>query len=522
VGTASRQGVIPLFRDHPPGLAICFATEMWERFSYYGMRALLIFYLTQHFLFSDQQSYAIYGAYTALVWMTPVFGGMVADRWLGARKAVTAGGVLLVMGHLGLAFEGPQAVLEGEALATVSRSELHVQTFYLSLALIIVGVGLLKTNVTTLVGSLYEEDDPRRDSGFTIFYWGINLGGMIAPLLCGWIGMQYGWRYGFGLAGIGMVAGLLVFLKGQRHFKGAAEPRRPDLLNKRVIAGIRGEHLIYAGTGAAVALLWLLIQLQELVGGLLALIGGSVAAFVIYYSIARCTREERARLIVCAILIVFTIGFWAFVEQVGSSVALYSERLVDREVAGVSIPAAALQSLLPFFVILLAPLFSILWLRLGRAGREPNTAIKFVLALVQVSLGFLVLSYATATSDGGLVPLAWFALAFLLFATGEICLAPIGQAMITRLAPQRVVGLMMGSFFLALSIASYVAALLARTVAAPAPDVPLHETYSAAFGQFGLMAGGVALLLLLLSPLLSRTLRARPAGAVNSISARRF
>jgi dipeptide/tripeptide permease len=274
-----------LFRDHPPGLFVCAATEMWERFSYYGMRALLVFFLTQHFLFTDDQGFLIYGAYTALVYLAPIVGGAISDRWLGARKAIVLGGVLLVLGHFGMAIEGPPAVkaLSG-GQETVVRDQRFVDVFYLSLSLIIVGVGFLKTNASALVGALYPPGDRRRDSGFTVFYMCYNLGGAVAPFVCGWLGQRYGWRYGFGLAGIGMIGGLIVFLRGQHHLAGAAEPPDPARLRERILPGLTRELAIYLGTVALVGLTWLLMHRQAVVGQLLSVFGLGTGAWIDVYT----------------------------------------------------------------------------------------------------------------------------------------------------------------------------------------------------------------------------------------------
>ncbi len=247
---AGKQTAEKTWFGHPRGLAVLFLTEMWERFSFYGMRALLIFYLTKHFLFSDTQSYAIYGAYTALVYLTPVLGGILADRYLGSRKAVTLGAILLVCGHFGMAFEGPPAVASvGEdGSETVARHPVFTQIFYFSLALIICGVGYLKANISTIVGALYEQGDPRRDGGFTIFYMGINIGAFTAAIVCGWLGETYGWAYGFGLAGLGMLAGLVIFLRGQHLLGNVADPPDQRALERPTAIGLSLENTIYAGT----------------------------------------------------------------------------------------------------------------------------------------------------------------------------------------------------------------------------------------------------------------------------------
>jgi proton-dependent oligopeptide transporter, POT family len=509
-----------LFRNHPPGLAVCFAVELWERFSYYGMRALLVFYLTQHFLFTDADSYLIYGAYTAMVYMTPVIGGALADRYLGARKAVTFGAILLVLGHFGMTIEGPaaMAVTRGGA-ATIGRDPFYLSAFYLSLALITTGVGFLKTNTSTLVGALYAPDDPRRDAGFTIYYMGINLGGAAAPLLCGWLGQAYGWQYGFGAAGVGMLAGLAGFHRGQQWLKGRAEPPPQARLQERTALGLRRETLIYAGAAMIVVAMWFILQHRQVVGPMLSAVGVIVALVILYYAFARCTPVERDRLLVCGVLILFTIGFWAFYEQMGSSLNLFADRLVDRVVLGYEIKASMLQSLPSVYVIILAPAFSALWLWLGRRGREPTTPVKFVLAIASCGLAFLVLALgARLVPASGKVPLVWFALNFFFLVTGELCLSPVGMSMVTRLAPERIVGLMMGVFFLAYSGSSFIAGLIAQLTSVPTvagtvtdPSVAL-VTYASVYTRLGLIALAVAAVLALLSPVLRRRMHI-PAGA---------
>ncbi|MCW8997089.1 MAG: peptide MFS transporter, partial [Kangiellaceae bacterium] len=249
------------FLGHPKGLIVCFFTEMWERFSFYGMKALLFLYLIKYHLFTDEHGYNLLGAYGALVYAIPVIGGIIADRYLGMRKSVIFGAILLVLGHLGMAYEGHQAaIVDGE----VNRDLGALQVFYFSLALIIMGVGFLKPNISTIVGRLYPENDPRRDSGFTIFYAGINLGAAIAPLICAYLGEKYGWQYGFGLAGIGMIGGLLVFIFGQKHLHGHGEPNDPEKLTKKQL-GITTEHWIYLLSIGGIFIIWGLVQTHSLV-----------------------------------------------------------------------------------------------------------------------------------------------------------------------------------------------------------------------------------------------------------------
>jgi POT family proton-dependent oligopeptide transporter len=503
-----------LFREHPRGLFIAAATEMWERFSYYGMRALLVFYLTQHFLFSDDQSFLIYGGYTAMVYLAPILGGAIADRWLGARKAVTLGALLLVLGHFGLAFEGPPAVRGVvDGAPGIVRSEPFVSWFFLCLSLIVLGVGFLKTNISAVVGALYAKNDPRRDSGFTIFYLCYNLGGMIAPLLCGYVGQTYGWRYGFGLAGVGMLAGLLVFRRGQRLLEGHAEPPDPARLATRSWFGVRVEWLVYLGSALLVVPIWLVLHRPPWVGSLVSAAGIGTSLWILRYAFAKCDREERRRLLACAALTLFTIGFWAFYEQMGSSLALFSDRIVDRTVFGREIPAASLQSLPSFFVVVLAPGFSALWLWLARRGREPSTAIKFSAAIGFIAVAFGVLALGTTlTSSAAKVSLGWFVANYFFLVVGELCLAPVGISMVTKLSPRRIVGVMMGVFLLAYSASSYLAGLIARLTSAPPSGdafdpVVARAIYVRVYAELALLALGVMVLLLGLSPALSRLAR---------------
>ncbi len=495
--------------NHPKGLFICFGTELWERFSYYGMRALLIFYLTQHFLYSDEQSYAIYGAYTSLAWALPVIGGIVADRYLGSRKAVTVGAILLAAGQLLLAVEGPPAIEKVvDGAQVIERHPGYLSLFYLALALIVSGVGFLKTNISTVVGALYSKDDPRRDAGFTIFYLGINLGAAISPLLCGWVGQKYGWNYGFGLAGIGMLAGLLLFLWGQRFLEGHAEPPDPERLRQTVFLGLNREWLNYLGAIVMVLVAWQLIEHQEIIGRVLGGFGAVLAAGILYFSFARCTPVERDRMMVVAALIAMSILFWALYEQMGSSLNLFSDRLVDRMIFGFEIPASQLQALPAIFVIIFAPAFVVLWAALGQRKSNPNIPVKFAIGLALIGLAFMMpVIGATVAGAGHKIGLLWFMLLFLLMVFGELCMAPIAMNMITRLCPKRVVGMMMGTYFLSLSIGSFVASRLAKLTALKGTvDISTIDTailtYTSSFKVFAAIGIGAGVLVYLFSPLM--------------------
>ena len=433
------------FLGHPKGLFICFATEMWERFSYYGMRALLILYLTKHWEFTDATSYLIYGAYTSLVYIMPVFGGMLADQILGSKKAVTYGAILLVFGHLGM---------------TVESNE---QIFYLSLALIVSGVGFLKPNISTMVGALYDEGDPRRDSGFTIFYMGINIGAFTATLLCGYLGEEIGWAYGFGAAGIGMLLGLIIFLWGQKYLEGLAEPPSNKYMTK--INGISYEHWAYISGVVMVLVTWFLVQNSQLVGQLLGGFGVIFIGAWLLYALLKCAPEERDRLIVVGILILFSLIFWALFEQAGSSLNILTDRGVDRVIFGWEVPASMFQSLNAGFIFTIAPLFALLWIALAKRNMEPSTPIKFSIGIVLVGLGFLALVYGMNSSEGLQTGVIWIVLIYLLHTLGELCLSPVGLSSVTKLSPQRIVGFMMGMWFFASAAGNYVASLIAKGTA---------------------------------------------------------
>ena len=433
------------FLGHPKGLFVCFATEMWERFSYYGMRALLILYLTKHWEFTDATSYLIYGAYTSLVYIMPVFGGMLADQILGSKKAVTYGAILLVFGHLGM---------------TVESNE---QIFYLSLALIVSGVGFLKPNISTMVGALYEEGDPRRDSGFTIFYMGINIGAFTATLLCGYLGEEIGWAYGFGAAGIGMLLGLIIFLWGQKYLEGLAEPPSNKYMTK--VNGISFENWAYISGVVMVLVTWFLVQNSQLVGQLLGGFGVIFIGAWLLYALLKCAPEERDRLIVVGILILFSLIFWALFEQAGSSLNILTDRGVDRVIFGWEVPASMFQSLNAGFIFTIAPLFALLWIALAKRNMEPSTPIKFSIGIVLVGLGFLALVYGMNSSEGLQTGVIWIVLIYLLHTLGELCLSPVGLSSVTKLSPQRIVGFMMGMWFFASAAGNYVASLIAKGTA---------------------------------------------------------
>lgn len=473
---------------HPPGLFVLFFAEMWERFSYYGMRALLILYLTKHFLFTDDQAYITYGAYTSLVYITPIVGGYLADLWLGQRKAVLYGAILLTIGHILMGFEGN------------GSGGIYLQFTYLALAFIIVGSGFLKANISVIVGALYGPDDQRRDPAFTIFYIGINLGAALGALACGLVGETWGWSYGFGLAGLGMVAGAVVFVAFRPLLMGRGEPPDPATLREPVL-GLRREHAIYAGGVAGVGLVWVLIQNHELVGGLLGLTGAALAGYILYVSITDLSPTERSRIIALLILMALSILFWALFEQAGSSLNLYVDRNVDRHILGYEVPASVFQSLNSIYIVLLAPGLAWIWTGLSQRNLDPSAPAKFGLGLIQLGAGFLVLVAGDTASGGTGTSVLFVFLIYLLHTTGELCLSPVGLSAVTRMAPARLAGLLMGAWFFATAIGNFVAGLIAQATGSSDGG---PEQVNAVYSKVGLVAVVVGVLTIAVSPLIRR------------------
>lgn len=446
---------------HPKGLYVLFLTEMWERFSFYGLRALLVLYLTQAVSWSDVDAYSLFGAYAALVYATPVLGGLIADKFLGFKKAVFLGGVLIMLGHFSLA-------VPGDAL------------FYPGLAFIVCGTGYLKSCISSMVGELYEQGDPRRDSGFTIFYMGINLGALAAGICVGIVAQVFGWHYGFGLAGIGMLFGLLTLVYGKRYLVGVGDSPDPNRLQKKTLL-VSNEKLIWLLSLLAVPGVAMLLHMTAVVGWLLlAFIGASLVAVVMLA--IKVNQKIRRRLITLMILVVFAIGFFSLFEQAASSITLFTERGVDRFLFGWQIPTPVFQSLNPLFILVFAPVMAVLWVKLAERNKEPSTPMKFFWGLLLVTLGFGALAFGAYQAIGsGLANMWWLVLAYFLHTIGELCLSPVGLSAVTKLAPKGYVGMMMGIWFLAMSTSNYLAALLARISAVNSHDYSLEHVYASAF-----------------------------------------
>ncbi len=492
---------------------ICFLTELWERFAYYGMLSLLILYLTKTYLLSDAEGNRLVAAYGALIWMVPVIGGIVADRWLGSRKAVVAGSLFMSVGFISISFPDVISAVFGLGAAVDGLPPMDVLFF--SMAIIITGIGFLKSNIATVVGSMYEQTDSRRESGFTIFYWGINLGGAIGPIVCGGIGHVYGMRYGFSVAGVGMLIALLTFLYGQRYIGQFTEPPAPERLRRRILPLLSVEHSIYLGGLVGIVVLWQLLRFHQAVSGLLLWFGVALGLYIIYFSIRNCAKVERDRMLVVVILLLFAIVFSALNMQMFGSLILFGDRYVDRVVFGTEIAASQLQSIPAIVVICLAPVMSYMWVKLDQRGRNPNIPIKVSLGLLLNGVAFFMPALAIwLLGASNLVPLIWLALVFIIMTIGEICIFPIMMSMISSLCPKRILAMMMGAFYFTLSLGSILGGELAArhtTVetldGGPARFEAGLAAYVSAFSIFGSLALVAGALLLVLSPILHRRMQ---------------
>jgi POT family proton-dependent oligopeptide transporter len=474
----------PEFLGHPKGLYMLFFAEMWERFSFYGMRALLIFYLTQHWLFNDSKANLIYGAYGSLVYIMPVLGGYVADRYLGQRKAVLFGAILLTVGHLLMAFEGDGG-----------QGDPTINVFWAALAFIIVGSGFLKANISVMVGQLYALQDVRRDGAYTIFYMGINVGAAVGTILAGYLGMHpdYGWSYGFGAAGLGMLLGLVVFVLGKKSLMGRGEAPRP--LSKQT------EFSLYGIGLAAVGVCWALIQYQDVIQTLLIVCGVGLLGYVLFQAFKL---EPHARDRIFAILFLISLNpiFWGLFEQAGGSLNLYTDRYVDRQ----GVNAAIFQSINPIYIIILAPLFAWLWVALGKRGLEPSAPAKFGLALAQIGLAFLDIVWGAENFGVGaaaLTPVIFVFLIYLLQTTGELFLSPVGLSAMNRLAPKFMASLIMGAWFYMTAVGNFVAGKIGEATGGEDGEMTKEGTL-AVYETIGWWTMGIAAAVLLVSPFVKK------------------
>ena len=563
---------------HPRPLARLFTTEAMERFGYYGMRALLTLYLADHFLFNDTTTTSLYGGFTALVYLTPLVGGLLADRYLGSKRSVKFGAILMAVGYFILCFGGESAkpfatidgqryevsvdkstdakqqyVIDGDRKLAIKgnedgsitltapdgsvdrtlakgsfepgadRNELFTMIMLIGLSAVIIGNGFFKPNISTMVGSLYETGDRRRDAGFTIFYMGINLGSLGSQLACPFLADAYGWWAGFGLAAAGMaISWALIQFAGPK-LAGVGDPPANDGPDRSL--------MIYAGAILAVPLVWFLftnlmnapapvagqgiwgyiVGLPILGQVLFATFLTSVIAIPIW-SLRVGTRVEFEMMVAAIVLIVFNVVFWTLFEQAGSSLTLFADRNTDLSVFGwFDITAGQTQFFNAFFIVVFAPIFSAMWLALARRGWEPGIPVKFGIALMGVGAGFLFLVWGTQfVGPDYRVGIWWLAGLYLLHSLAELCISPVGLSMITKLSIARIVGMMMGVWFLSISCAQYVAGVVAQvasveTVGGQVTNLKVSlDTYAGVFTNIGLISAGIGVVLLLISPLIKK------------------
>ncbi|UUR08877.1 peptide MFS transporter [Sphingomonas glaciei] len=486
----------PEFAGHPKGLYMLFFAEMWERFSYYGMRALLIFYLTKHWLFSDGKATLIYGAYTSLVYITPVLGGYLADRYLGQRKAVLFGGLLLAAGHSLMAVEG-----------VGGQNDPTINVFWAALAFIIVGSGFLKANISVMVGQLYKLTDVRRDGAYTVFYMGINVGAAIGTILVGYLGETIGWGYGFGLAGLGMLLGLVVFVLGKKALNGAGEAPRPLSRN--------AEFTIYGIGFLAVAVCWALVQYQDVIQGLLVVAGVSLLGYVLYESF-KLPKEPRERMFAILFLISLNPLFWGLFEQAGGSMSLFTDKFVDRG----GVPASIFQSINPILIMILAPIFAGLWVFLGKRRAEPSAPAKFGLALAQMGLANLVLVWGAEAWGIAVMTPVILVFAYYFFATtAELCLSPVGLSAMNRLAPKFLASLIMGAWFYMTAVGNFVAGKIGEATGGHDGDITKQGLLDV-YQLFGWIAIGAGVAVLAISPIVKRWMHLDTLGQDDDLAGR--
>ncbi|WP_422092041.1 peptide MFS transporter [Tenacibaculum ovolyticum] len=437
------------FLGHPKGLLYLFFAELWERFSFYGMRALLVLYMTKHLLYSDEMSFGVYAAYMSLVYVTPMIGGILADKILGFRKAILLGGVLMSLGHFLLTFEQPIF-------------------FYGSLALIIVGNGFFKPNISSFVGNLYKQGDARRDAGFTIFYMGINIGGAVAPLACAWFAEAYGWHYGFVLAGIGMLLGLLVFQRGLKNntFEDKGLITNSILYNETIF-GIKKGTAIIIGAFLSVPIFALIVRFHQFEHYLVWVVSLFLIGYIMYI-LKQVSKSEKQRLLVAVYFTVLYTLFSAIFEQAGSSLTLFA----DRNVNLIGMNAAGTNSINSGFIILLAIPFSMLWTFLNKINRNPNSVIKFGLGLLFLGLGFVIFGMsANQVDEFAKTPMLYLIIGYLVLTIGELFLSPIGLSKMTELSPMKYVAFIMGVWFSANFYGHYFAGKIAKLTTVSEDDL---------------------------------------------------
>jgi POT family proton-dependent oligopeptide transporter len=478
-------------KGHPKGLMTLFFSEMWERFCYYGMRVLLTLYLVKSLMNGDAEAALIYGAYTGLVYAAPILGGKMADKYLGYRNAVMLGAVLMAIGEF-LILGGTQEFL------------------LIGMGALIIGNGYFKANISTIVGKLYEDGDPRRDSGFTIFYIGINIGALLATTVVAYIGETYGFKYGFGLAGIGMLLGLFIFWFGRKNYSAAPGLGFTEEGKKKIAGPMNKAHLVSILSLILIPVAYFLIMQNTWMDYILLGLFIFIAVVLIKAGITADAVDKvkvwRDRMIALLIFMIINVAFWACFEQAGTSLTLFADRNVDRMVMGWEMPASMTQFFNPFFIIVFGSIFSVMWVKLAAKGRNPSIPMKFALGIFQLALGFLITKVGLQfVNESYQVPLLTLLFLYLLHTTGELFLSPIGLSMVTKLSPKNIAGTAMGAWFLSFAIANYVGGKIASLTGGHGEDgVALTaaeglDKYTTVFSNIGFVLIGIAILIALLN-----------------------
>ena len=476
----------------PKQLYLLFFAEMWERFSFYGMRALLLVYMTSQLHYDDPKAYAILGSYAALVYTMPMFGGFMADRFIGYQRSIIFGGILMTLGHFILAIP-------------------YEWSFFYGMAFIICGNGFFKPNVSSLVGTLYKENDPRRDSGFSIFYMGINIGAAGGGFLCAYVGTEINWHYGFGLAGIFMVLGLVVFLLGKKSLGARGLPPNMEVLQKPVFAFIKPEHLIYGGTLLIVPLVVTLFNQYQVMDYVMFGLGFISLIYILSLGL-KMEREAKLKLFAALIMIIFSIVFWAIYQQSEGSMNLLAERNSKMIFLGIDLPELSVNNFLPpGWVIVLTLVIAPLWPWLNKRAIEPSTPLKFALSFILLSAGFFIFYLGCLFNESsGILPLWPFVWGYCFFILGELCLSPIGLSMVTKLSPAKMVAMMMGIWFFGTAIGEFLAGKIGSMMSVPAAILAKKDPvlslpyYADIILKISIGSALIGLLLMLTVPFLKR------------------
>lgn len=474
-------------QGHPRGLMTLFFSEMWERVCYYGMRVLLTLYLVKSLMKGDAEAALIYGAYTGLVYAAPILGGKMADKYLGYRNAVLLGAILMSIGEF--------MILGGTE-----------QFLLIGMGALILGNGYFKANISTIVGKLYEENDPRRDSGFTIFYIGINIGALLATTVVAYVGETYGFKYGFALAGFGMLLGLLIFFLGRDNYSAAEGLGYTEEGKQKVFGPLNKAQLVSIASVLLIPVAYFLIRNNGLMDYLLLGLFIFISIVLVKAGVDADTKQGvklwKDRMIALIIFMVINVAFWACFEQAGTSLTLFADRNVDRSIFGWEMPASMTQFFNPFFIIVFGSIFSVMWVKLSKIGRNPSIPMKFALGIFQLALGFLVTKVGLQfVNEAYQVPLLTLVVLYLLHTTGELFLSPIGLSMVTKLSPSNIAGTAMGAWFLSFAIANYVGGKIASITGGHSDTGEVLTTaeglakYTDIFGTIGLVLIGIAVLI---------------------------